>query len=92
MNATKRRKLKLLQAEAVSLMEFLVAEAYARGKDMHYRFRMPYGNISKDDGLEQQSEIVIDLSIYFDGELSDAQLNPDSPTVFKITGPDKGKH
>lgn len=79
----KSRRLKELSAEALALLEYLIAESYESGKEMHYRLRLPYG--------PDKVEYVIDFSVYFDGELIKEQ--PNEPNrVFKITGPDKGRH
>jgi hypothetical protein len=88
----KKRKLKDCQQDAMSVLTYLLAEAYETGKDFHYRLRLPYGPKKSEDGMIAQVEIVVDFSVYFDGELSDERNESERVTKFKITGPDKGKH
>lgn len=76
----KKRTLKNAQAEMIALLEYMMAEVYAGGEEKHYRLRMPYS----EDG----TEMVVDISVYADGELRD----DDSGTKFKITGPNKKRH
>ena len=77
----KRTKRKIAQTEAVALLEYLLAEVYATGEDKHYRLRLPYG--------KDKVELVVDISVYFDGELQDES----EPTnKFKIAGPAKKRH
>lgn len=75
-----KRKLKAYQTELIALIEYMFAEAYESGKEKHYRLKIPYGPDSV--------ELVLDLSVYFDGELTD----DDTGTKFKITGPAKKRH
>lgn len=88
----KRRtlRLKAIQQEAIALFEYLIAESFASGADKHYRLKVPYGPTKPNDGMEKQVEMIIDISVYFDGELSDERDETESRT-FKITGPDKGR-
>lgn len=88
----KRRtlRLKAIQQEAIALLEYLMAESFASGVDKHYRLKVPYGPSKPEDGMEKQVEMIIDISVYFDGELSDTR-NEDEPRKFKISGPDKGR-
>lgn len=76
----KKRTLKSAQAEMIALLEYMMAEVYAGGEEKHYRLRMPYN----EDG----TEMVVDISVYADGELRD----DDSGAKFKITGPNKKRH
>lgn len=75
-----KRKLKAYQTELIALIEYMLTEAYESGSEKHYRLKIPYG--------PDQLELVMDLSVYFDGELQD----DDSGRKFKITGPDKKSH
>jgi hypothetical protein len=81
----KNRRLKAASNEATALLDYLLAEAYETGKEKHYRLKLPY---SHKDG--QQVEFVIELSVYFDGELKD-ERNEDGQK-FRITGPGPDKH
>lgn len=75
-----KRKLKTYQTELIALVEYMMAEAYEVGKEKHYRVKIPYGPDSV--------ELVLDLSVYFDGELQDDNTG----AKFKIAGPDKKRH
>lgn len=86
----KTLKLKDLQTKAISVLDFLLAEAYARGEDIHYRLRIPYGAIQPGDGMLANAEMIVDFSIYFDGELHD-ESNPKSEPI-RIGGPFKASH
>jgi hypothetical protein len=77
----KKRSLKGTQIETVALLEYLLAEVYSTGEEKHYRLRMPYG----PDAVE----LVVDLSVYYDGELQD---DSEPSNKFKITGPNKKRH
>lgn len=76
----KARALKNAQLELMALIDFILAEAYEAQKDFHYRLSFPYG-------AEKQVRYVVDLSVYYDGELSD-----ESGTKFKVSGPRKKRH
>jgi hypothetical protein len=69
------------QTEAVALFEYLIAEVHASGEDKHYRLRLPYG--------PDKVELVIDISVYYDGELQDES---EPANKFKIAGPAKKRH
>lgn len=75
-----KRKLKAYQTELIALIEYMMAEAYTVGKEKHYRLKIPYG----PDAVE----LVLDVSVYFDGELK----NDDTGQKFKIAGPAKKRH
>lgn len=77
----KLRKLKGIQSETIALLEYLLAEAYNSSTEQHYRLKVPYE--------PHDVTFVIDLSIYFDGELTDDR---DEQKQFKITGPNKKRH
>ena len=79
----KTRRLKGITQETIALLEYLLAESYEAQKEFHYRLRLPYG-----PGNRQKLEFIIDLSIYFDGELNDERTN----TKHKIAGPSKKRH
>jgi hypothetical protein len=75
----KNRKLrKATQIEALSLLEYLLAEVFESNEEKHYRLKVPYHN----------AELVVDLSVYFDGELVDDSTS----TKFRISGPNKKRH
>lgn len=76
----KNRKLKAYQTELIALVEYMLTEAYEAGEEKHYRLKIPYG----PDAVE----LILDMSVYFDGELKDEQ----SGSKFRITGPDKKRH
>lgn len=88
----KSRRLTNIQREASAVLAFVLAEAYARGQDIHYRLRVPYGPTQNNDGQKLSTEMIVDFSVYFDGELSDARNEAEPEKRFKITSPDKGKH
>lgn len=75
----KKKTLKSAQQELIALLEYMMAEVYAGGNEKHYRLRMPY------DGTN--TELVVDISVYADGELKD-----DNGRKYKITGPNKKRH
>lgn len=77
----KRTKRRVVQTEAVALLEYLLAEVHATGDEKHYRLRLPYG--------EDKVELVVDISVYFDGELQDES---EPANKFKIAGPNKKRH
>lgn len=79
----KKTKLKEIQAEAIALFEYLIAEAYESQKEKHYRLKVPYGHEP-----DKQVEFIIDFSVYFDGELTDEASNK----KFRVTGPNKRSH
>jgi hypothetical protein len=82
------RKLKKLGHEAVSLVEYLVAEVVVRKQAMAYRIKVPYKNVdlkSKADG-----NLIIEVAVYYDGEFTEEPN--EQPKSIKITGPDKGRH
>jgi UDP-N-acetylglucosamine pyrophosphorylase len=80
----KNRRLKALNHEATALLDFLLAEAYESGKEKHYRLKLPYSHKDK-----QQIQFVVEISVYFDGELVDESANG---KTFRITGPATDKH
>lgn len=75
----KKKTLKNAQQELIALLEYLLAEVYAGKSEKHYRLRVPYDDSSV--------ELIVDLSVYYDGELYD-----DSGKRIKITGPAKKRH
>lgn len=77
MSKRKPRKpsLRVLQTEALSLLEFAIAEAYARGTELHYRLKVPYGPTKPSDGMEREISLLIDFKISFDGDLSPPKQN-----------------
>jgi hypothetical protein len=79
----KKRKLKAAQQETLALLEYLLAEAFESGSEKHYRLKMPYGHQP-----DNQVQFIVDISVYFDGELSDES----GSKKFRITGPDKASH
>ena len=83
----KKLRLKELSQEAFALVDFLVQESIARGQGMSYRLSIPYSSLraEKADG-----DIIIDISVYFDKVM--VHGSEESERVFKITGPDKGRH
>ena len=85
----KRKKLRLTQTEALALLEYLVAESVASQKEFHYRLKVPYQTVTEHDQTHDSALLVIDFSIYFDGELYDTN---DPGRKFKITGPNKDRH
>lgn len=87
-----KKKLKAIQAELISLIEFMSSEAYFRGQDMHYRLKIPYPTVNANDEKIAETQMVIDISVYFDGEMSDAGNDDKKVRKFKITGPDKDRH
>lgn len=87
----KKKIIRDVQKETTALLEYLLAEAYARGQDMHYRLKVPYGPIKPNDKMEKAAELIVDISVYFDGDLND-ERNTEQPTRFKITGPNKDRH
>lgn len=82
-------KLKNIQEEATALFHAAIAEAFYRGENLQYRLRVPYGPIV-DDKMIAKTEIIVDFTIYFDGELYDESQRPSK--TFKITGPVGSKH
>lgn len=89
MGKKRTKKLKALQHEAIALLDYLVAESYAAGEPKAARIRMPYGKINEDEKQFLNAEMVVEISVYFDGELSD-EREPEKR--FKITGPTKDRH
>lgn len=79
-----------MHTEVAALLDYLLAESYARGTDLSYRFRIPYGPSKPEDGQDPTVEFVVELAIYYDGELVD-ERDPE-PNSFKITGPTKIRH
>jgi hypothetical protein len=74
--------------EALALLDYLLAESYAHGKDMHYRLKVPYGDIDETDEMRPVAELVVEVHVYYDGELT----SDERATKFKITGPSKNRH
>jgi hypothetical protein len=58
---------------------------------MHYRLRLPYGSANENEKMQKEVELVVDLSVYFDGEMND-ERSEERTITFKITGPDKDRH
>lgn len=75
---------KVMQTEALSLFEFAIAEAYAQGSDKHYRLAFPYG--------AEKAKMVVEIYVYFDGELHDSTKADEPEKVYKINGPKKSQH
>lgn len=84
----KNRRLKALGHELMSKVDFLVQEAVATGEEKGYRVRLPYRSVDRRSTAD--GEIVIDVSIYFDGEFNEE--SNEQGEVFKITGPHKARH
>lgn len=87
----KNRKLHKMQQEATALLDYLLAEAFFSNKEMHYRLKLPYGSIQPNDTMSKEVELVVEISVYFDGEMTDERDEANTRT-FKITGPNKGRH
>ena len=89
MSKLKRKKPQVATVhEALALLDYLLAESYAHGKDMHYRLKVPYGDINEVERLEPQAQLVVEISVYYDGEMT----NNERTREFKITGPNKNRH
>lgn len=85
----KRIKLKDVQRESIALFDFAIAEAYARGSDVHYRISFPYGPIKPDETMDKNTKMVVDFSVYFDAPVTDEQ---DDEKKFTILDPIKRRH
>lgn len=84
-----KRRLRKIQHEVVSLVEYLLAEVYATGEEKKYRFKIPYGALKKDsEQISPNALIVVDMDVYFDGELTHER---EERTVFKVAGPYKNR-
>lgn len=82
-------KLKNIQMEATALLHQALAKAFARGQNLQYRLKVPYGPIV-DDQMVPKTQMIVDFMVYFDGELYDATNEPTK--TFKITGPNRDRH
>lgn len=91
MSTRKKRKLRKVQYELVSLVELLLAEAYWSHDEKHYRFKIPYGASDENEKVSPEALMVVDISVYFDGEVKDEREDRETK-LFKITGPDKDRH
>lgn len=80
----KTRRLKTIQHEALALFEYLIAESYELGKELHYRFRVPYGNKAG-----KEVEYIIDVSLYFDGDVNEQR---EDGKKYKVASPNKKRH
>jgi hypothetical protein len=81
----KTRRLKSIGHESLALLQYLIEESYASGKDLHYRLKIPYTQKG-----QPEVEFIVEFSVYYDKALTTESENG-TKREFKITGPDKDR-